>query len=307
MPGAERAPPVCRGRSVFTRPFPPRGDAVVFFAPTFFLDRPCPTPKMSLQQAKNALVSSLFELSNAANDAAAATVNFYKIAGVEGVEASAVSFANLGETMSNAVKAVTDAIPDAAKANGKNKSADTIAEEDDEKSIKPKKKRAPKDPNAPKKPLTSYLRFNLSVREEMKKERFENGQPCHPAIELNQIIADRWAKLKDSEKEKLQKAWEADYVDYKKAMEKYNAAKPEAADDEVAEEPKIEKKAAPKKKKAKKAATDPVPDYFSEPAEAEEEDTESKPEEPVQAPKKSKKRKDKDSEDKKLKKKKSHE
>lgn len=269
---------------------------------------------MSLQQAKNALVSSLFELSNAANDAAAATVNFYKIAGVEGIEASALSFANLGETMSNAVKAVTDSIPEASKANGKpakkGTASDSVAEAEDEKSVKPKKKRAPKDPNAPKKPLTSYLRFNLSVREEMKKERFENGQPCHPAIELNQIIADRWAKVKDSEKEKLQKAWEAEYEDYKKALEKYNASKAEAADEDVEEEPKVEKKAAPKKKKAKKAAaSEPAPDYFAEPAEAEEEaeENEAKVEEPAQAPKKSKKRKEKESDDKKLKKKKSHE
>lgn len=277
---------------------------------------------MSLQQAKNALVSSLFELSNAANDAAAATVNFYKIAGVEGIETSALSFANLGETMSNAVKAVSDSIPDATMANGKSskKAAAVDAAVDpaeDEKAAKLKKKRAPKDPNAPKKPLTSYLRFNLSVREEMKKERFENGQPCHPAIELNKIIAERWAKVKDSEKEKLQKAWEAEYEDYKKAVEKYNASKADGAtaaaddDEEAAEEPKVEKKSAPKKKKAKKAAaTEPVPDYFAEPAEADEEhadETETKAEEPAQAPKKSKKRKDKDSDEKKLKKKKSHE
>lgn len=275
---------------------------------------------MSLQQAKNALVSSLFELSNAANDAAAATVNFYKIAGIEGVEASALSFANLGETMNNAVKAVTDSIPDASKATpgspkaGKKTAAADASGDADEK-VKPKKKRAPKDPNAPKKPLTSYLRFNLSVREEMKKERFENGQPCHPAIELNQIIADRWSKLKDSEKEKLQKAWEADYEEYKKAMEKYNASKTEgetaaAAEEEAPASPKVEKKPAPKKKKAKKAA-EPAPDYFSEPAEEadeapEEDETDTKTEE-APAPKKSKKRKDKDADEKKLKKKKSHE
>ncbi|OBA21528.1 hypothetical protein METBIDRAFT_187358 [Metschnikowia bicuspidata var. bicuspidata NRRL YB-4993] len=90
---------------------------------------------------------------------------------------------------------------------------------------KPKKKRAEKDPNAPKKPVTSYLRFNLAERQRLKKERGESGQPTLQATELNQIIADRWATLDDVAKLELQRAYEADYEVYKKNVEDYKTKK----------------------------------------------------------------------------------
>lgn len=90
---------------------------------------------------------------------------------------------------------------------------------------KTRKKRAEKDPNAPKKPVTLYLRFNLAVREQLSKERKESGQPTLQATELNRIISERWATLPADAKLELQKAYEADYEVYKKDVEAYKLKK----------------------------------------------------------------------------------
>lgn len=300
---------------------------------------------MSLQQAKNALVSSLFELSNAATEAATATVNFYKAAGIDG-DASALT--HLSESITGAAHSALDAVVDAngdAKKKPRAKKTTKKTDEGDaervetpeengdeepaktqksEKAEKPKRKRAEKDPNAPKKPLTSYLRFNLSVREKMRKERLENGQPTYPATELNQIIADRWANLGEEGKGELQKAYESEFEVYKKALEQYNKDKadgklPEPAEKESeakdtkeaktvkVKEPKETKekkehdvKDVKKKKSAKKVNGDAVSDAIETTAE---ELVKSVSKE--DAPKKVKKRKDKEGDDKKTKKKKS--
>lgn len=221
---------------------------------------------MSLEQAKNALVASFFELSNAAKDAATATVNFYKAAGVDGTD-TASSLAALSASITGATQAALADLPQEIKANGsvekpvEKKLRKRPAPKDDppvekqpessgesqlstetaptpvlavekaekpekaEKAEKPKKRKIERDPNAPKKPLTTYLRFNLSIRDLMKRERIENGLPTYPATELNQIIAERWANLTPPEKEALQKAYESEFEDYKKALEAYNATK----------------------------------------------------------------------------------
>lgn len=309
---------------------------------------------MSLQLAKNALVTSLFELSNAATEAATATVNFYKAAGIDGADAAAEPLSTLGDSISGAVQTVIESVPEANGDAPKKKAprakkapkAKEPEKKDEEKPVekpaekpaeepvadeaeaktgkpdkpeKPKRKRAEKDPNAPKKPLTSYLRFNLSVREQMRKERFENGQPTYPATELNQIISDRWANLSEDDKANLQKAYEGEFEVYKKALEQYNKEKTEAsktqpADADTKAEAKVEvKEKAPvkaKKSASKKAngealtVENAIAAAAAEvaKAEAKPESKETKSSEPT---KKSKKRKDKDGEEKKSKKKKS--
>lgn len=245
---------------------------------------------MSLEQAKNALVASFFELSNAAKDAATATVNFYKAAGINSPE-TAASLAALSESITGATHAALAQLPTEIKANGnaekpvsrkrkRKDDASSVSEaaeadgkveagksapaqpekaiapvllsqsslapsqglpvtsapaatepektekaEKAEKPEKPKKRKIERDPNAPKKPLTTYLRFNLSIRDKMKRERIENGLPTYPATELNQIIAERWANLSTEERESLQKAYESEFEDYKRALESYNAVK----------------------------------------------------------------------------------
>lgn len=295
---------------------PGRADFFSSASPLFFTT-------MSLEQAKNALVASFFELSNAAKDAATATVNFYKAAGVDGAD-TASSLAALSASITGATQAALADLPLDVKANG---SVEKPAEkklrkrpapkdeapvekqepessgesqlstetaptpvlavekaekpEKPEKAEKPKKRKIERDPNAPKKPLTTYLRFNLSIRDLMKRERIENGLPTYPATELNQIIAERWANLTPPEKEALQKAYESEFEDYKKALEAYNATKtaeggtpipipgaPRKAGAKPGPKPGSKKKEAEKKENEKKEeASAEQPEKTEEPAE----------------------------------------
>lgn len=244
---------------------------------------------MTLQQAKNALVASLFELSNAATSAATATVDFYKQAGLDGAEQAGSQLKDLSASIAGAADSVATTVttlsngnsaatprkraprkkveidtskaeepkvaeepptpsqPKAKATPAKSKAKEPVAvasdskitetievpdekEKDDkteraERAEKPKKKRAEKDPNAPKKPLTSYLRFNLQIRDSLRKERAESGQPTFQATELNQIIADKWANLTSEDKARLQLEYETDFEAYKKNLEKYKLQK----------------------------------------------------------------------------------
>lgn len=61
---------------------------------------------------------------------------------------------------------------------------------------KAKKRKVPKDVNAPKLPLTGYVRFTNSVREKIRAEN--PGVPFH---EITKILAGEWAKLPSAEKQ----------------------------------------------------------------------------------------------------------
>jgi transcriptional regulator HMO1 len=69
--------------------------------------------------------------------------------------------------------------------------------DDDEGDGKKKKApRKPKDPNAPKRPPSSYLLFQNEVRAELKSK-----YPNLPNSELLQMISKRWAAMSDEDKE----------------------------------------------------------------------------------------------------------
>jgi transcriptional regulator HMO1 len=61
---------------------------------------------------------------------------------------------------------------------------------------KKKKEKKPKDPNAPKRPPSSYLIFQNEVRAELKAK-----YPELPNSELLQMISKRWAAMSDEDKE----------------------------------------------------------------------------------------------------------
>jgi hypothetical protein len=71
------------------------------------------------------------------------------------------------------------------------------ADDDDEGDGKKKRKaRKPKDPNAPKRPPSSYLLFQNEVRAELKAKF-----PELPNSELLQMISKRWSAMSDEDKE----------------------------------------------------------------------------------------------------------
>lgn len=83
---------------------------------------------------------------------------------------------------------------------------------------------APKDPNHPKKPLTSYLRWAQEVRpaitEELKKKSPKlEGKDRNLAVMAE--LKKRWAALSKDKKSKYEKAYEKDKATYDKEMESY--------------------------------------------------------------------------------------
>lgn len=96
-----------------------------------------------------------------------------------------------------------DGIPSSiAQVNGKRK-AEVLDSDDGEEEVdtgkKGKRKKAPKkakDPNAPKRPPSSYLLFQNEVRNELKQ-----SFPDLANSELLKMISVRWAGMSDADKQ----------------------------------------------------------------------------------------------------------
>lgn len=79
-----------------------------------------------------------------------------------------------------------------------------------------KRKKAMRDVNAPRQPLTGYVRF---LNERRKKVRSEN--PNIPFSEITKILANEWSKLNSQEKQKYLDEAEKDKERYTKELEQY--------------------------------------------------------------------------------------
>ncbi|KAK6459957.1 high mobility group box domain-containing protein [Scheffersomyces coipomensis] len=197
-----------------------------------------------VKAAKDSLVASLFELSKAAQDAAAATVNFYKVSheGAPNV-ASLSSLSETLKTVASAVKgstangstkasapaatpattktapaATTTTAPAAATAAA---TTSTVAKTEDE--TKTKKKKVERDPNAPKKPLTIYFAFLFHNRERIKEEFEKKGLDPLSVNDMNELIKEKWNNITSEEKAKWQKKYANELKEYQKEKEKYKA------------------------------------------------------------------------------------
>uniref|UniRef100_A0A182QRK2 HMG box domain-containing protein n=1 Tax=Anopheles farauti TaxID=69004 RepID=A0A182QRK2_9DIPT len=98
---------------------------------------------------------------------------------------------------------------------------------------KPKKKRkkAPKDANAPKHPLTGYVRYMNENRESVRQKN-----PNLTPIEITKIMAEEWSKLPDDRKKPYLEAAEVDKERYNKEISEYklnNEAKAKAMQQET--------------------------------------------------------------------------
>lgn len=217
-----------------------------------------------VKSAKDALVASLFELSKAAQDAAGATVNFYKATSQEG---NAESLNNLANTL-NAIAAnvdspATDSKSAIAAPNGEAAATDASVD-------KKKKKKVARDPNAPKKPITKYFAYLFHTREEIREERKRKGLPALSAVEVNNIVRERWETISKEEKAKWENKYADEMKEYKKVMADYKAglaeleAKKEeleksSSDSEVPEEetkaiePPVSTESSKKKEKKRKS------------------------------------------------------
>ncbi|KAL0234067.1 hypothetical protein PCE1_001105 [Barthelona sp. PCE] len=88
---------------------------------------------------------------------------------------------------------------------------------------KPKKKRGAKkkkDPNAPKRPISAYLRFASEIRPAVKEEN-----PSLTFGEITKEVSKRWNELEDEDKVPYKEMFDADKVRYQAQMEEYNKKK----------------------------------------------------------------------------------
>ncbi|KAG8576211.1 hypothetical protein GDO81_009800 [Engystomops pustulosus] len=79
-----------------------------------------------------------------------------------------------------------------------------------------KRKRSPRDNNAPKAPLTGYVRFMNERREQLRSER-----PDVPFPEITRIVGSEWSKLPAEEKQRYLDEAERDKERYTKELQQY--------------------------------------------------------------------------------------
>ncbi|XP_053573315.1 high mobility group protein 20A [Bombina bombina] len=79
-----------------------------------------------------------------------------------------------------------------------------------------KRKRSPRDDNAPKAPLTGYVRFMNERRETLRVER-----PDIPFSEMTRIVGSEWSKLPAQEKQHYLDEAEKDKERYTKELQQY--------------------------------------------------------------------------------------
>lgn len=194
---------------------------------------------------KNALVASLFELANAAQNTAAATVNlvnYYKTSESSSpslnklaetlvtVNGSTTALSNAGDTVSQAVATLAE-LPRLKKSKHADDALiESIASELDASTKQngapaKKKPKVEKDPNAPKKPLTMYFAYSFDIREKLKEDRKRKGLEPLSAVAMNDIIKEKWASITAEEKEKWQKKYQQEYGEYQKLKDAYDATK----------------------------------------------------------------------------------
>lgn len=152
-------------------------------------------------------------LSKASNDAAQCTAQFF-----QSLDANADTSKDILElatklgVLGSSVKTINEQIPVLTADLAVTKKA-------------PLKKKPVKDPNAPKKPLTLFFAYSATVRDKIRAERLDKGQPSLSSVELTQIISQQWNDLSD----KLKEDWKKQYLDqlanYNEAFTKYQSDK----------------------------------------------------------------------------------
>jgi hypothetical protein len=85
-----------------------------------------------------------------------------------------------------------------------------------EKETKKHNKKVPKDPDAPKRPLSSFLHFSNSYREFVKKENPQAG-----IGEISKMLGSIWNELDSEDKLPYEQKAEEDKNRYKKEIELY--------------------------------------------------------------------------------------
>ncbi|TFK22190.1 HMG-box [Coprinopsis marcescibilis] len=162
----------------------------------------------------------------------------------------------------------------------KGKRKDHVHLEDADTGKKRKRVVKPKDPNAPKRPASSYILFQNDVRNDLRKEN-----PTLTNPELLALISDKWKNMTEEEKDRYNQTMLKMKQEYSEAKNRYDNRSPEeieAANKAVAE---AASKKPVKGSRAKKGIPVPpppprvpTPDSEDEEAEGESDDEEEEEE-----------------------------
>lgn len=150
------------------------------------------------------LIASLYELSKAANEASKAAVELFNAVDTKPeYTVSTPLFDPAIVSQAAAAVAAPAAVP---------------AEADK------KKKKKKRDPNAPKKPLTSFFLYSTYMRDVIIKEKEKAGeQLSQPDIAKETSL--RWKALSDEKKAEWKDLYEKEKVVYDVEIKKYNDSK----------------------------------------------------------------------------------
>lgn len=99
-----------------------------------------------------------------------------------------------------------------------------------------------KDPNAPKKPLTSYILFSNEVRKDVEKKLNRKGKDFK-TTDITRKIGEMWRGLSENDKKPYKDKAEKDKKRYKKEMESYTPS------EEYAQPSKKKERTGPKRPK----------------------------------------------------------
>ncbi|OBZ85570.1 High mobility group NHP1 [Choanephora cucurbitarum] len=96
---------------------------------------------------------------------------------------------------------------------------ETVAPAKAEAPVEQKKKKEKKDPNAPKRNLSSYMIYSQEIRPDIVARN-----PELKAIDIAKLIGEMWNKLSDKEKQPYVKKAEDEKARFDKENEKYKAS-----------------------------------------------------------------------------------
>ncbi|KAK9462776.1 uncharacterized protein V1516DRAFT_190986 [Lipomyces oligophaga] len=174
---------------------------------------------VDLKVKKDALVAALTQLSNAAQDASRACIDFYSAANLPGnpplfavpavVEAAVIADAVVEGTAVEQKKAQVTTSSGEAEAEGDGDVEDKVGRR--------KQRRRERDPDAPKRPQTMYFAFANEARKIIREEFAARGIEVANADIIHEV-SERWNNLTEEQKE----PWKAMYAEQ---IRKYQSAK----------------------------------------------------------------------------------
>ncbi|KAK9369237.1 hypothetical protein V1509DRAFT_620129 [Lipomyces kononenkoae] len=248
-----------------------------------------------LKTKKDALVAALTQLSNAAQDASRACIDFYAAASIPGAPplfsippaaAALLPAAQISSSADAATPAVNGSKKLGAAAAGDKKtvgaeiSSPQPEPDEDEGEVavsggKKHKRKRIVDPDAPRRPQTVYFAFANEARKLIREEYQAKGIEASNT-EIIREVAERWKNMSDEQKE----PWKAIYAEqikrYDEEKAAYNAGKGKEKE-KVREEEKVNISELPEKKRGRKKKI-----IAAAPEEAEVETTLAAPHEPEQ-------------------------